>query len=148
MKLIQLSDLHIGGAYFNQGIFDTIVDEVNNKLRPDAVLITGDLTDDGLVSQFERARTEINKLVDSCPNILILPGNHDYRHTGYLLFKKFFPSFMRESHDMRFGYFLYYNFNLALGSLSLVDKFLEICILPLETLSSSIQQYCVRRQPS
>jgi 3',5'-cyclic-AMP phosphodiesterase len=23
---------------------------------------------------------------------MILPGNHDYRHTGYLLFKKFFPS--------------------------------------------------------
>jgi 3',5'-cyclic-AMP phosphodiesterase len=92
MKLVQLSDLHIGGAYFNQGIFDTIVDEVNNKLKPDVVLITGDLTDDGLLSQFERARTEINKLVDSCPNTLILPGNHDYRHTGYLLFKKFFPS--------------------------------------------------------
>src|SRR5919109_726717 len=76
----------------NQDIFDTIVDEVSNKLKPDAVLITGDLTDDGLVSQFDRARTEINKLVNSCPNILILPGNHDYRHTGYLLFKKFFPS--------------------------------------------------------
>jgi hypothetical protein len=44
------------------------------------VLITGDLTDDGLVSQLERARIEINKFVDSCPNILILPGNHDYRH--------------------------------------------------------------------
>ncbi len=73
--------------------FDTIIDEVNNKLKPDAILITGDLTDDGLISQFERARIEINKLVDSCPNVLILPGNHDYRHTGYLLFKKFFPSF-------------------------------------------------------
>ena len=92
MKLIQLSDLHIGGAYFNQVIFDTIVDEVNNKLKPDAILITGDLTDYGLISQFERARKEINKLIDNCPNVLILPGNHDYRHTGYLLFKKFFAS--------------------------------------------------------
>ena len=62
MQLVQLSDLHIGGAYFNQGIFDTIVDEVNNKLKPDAILITGDLTDDGLLSQFERARTEIKSL--------------------------------------------------------------------------------------
>jgi 3',5'-cyclic-AMP phosphodiesterase len=97
MKLVQLSDLHIGGAYFNQAIFDTIVDEVSNKLKPDAILITGDLTDDGLVSQFDRARTEINKLVNSCPNILILPGNHDYRHTGYLLFKKFFASYSSSS---------------------------------------------------
>lgn len=100
MKLVQLSDLHIGGAYFNQGIFDTIVDEVNNKLKPDAILITGDLTDDGLLSQFERARTEINKLVDSCPNTLILPGNHDYRHTGYLLFKKFFP-FLKQIYEFK-----------------------------------------------
>jgi 3',5'-cyclic AMP phosphodiesterase CpdA len=48
MKLVQLSDLHIGGDYFNQAIFDTIVDEVNNKPKPDAILITGDLTDDVL----------------------------------------------------------------------------------------------------
>ena len=100
MKLVQLSDLHIGGAYFNQAILDTIIDEVNNKLKPDAILITGDLTDDGLISQFERARIEINKLVDRCPNVLILPGNHDYRHTGYLLFKKFFPS-LKQIYEFR-----------------------------------------------
>jgi 3',5'-cyclic AMP phosphodiesterase CpdA len=55
MQLVQLSDLHIGGAYFSQDIFDTIVDEVNNELKPDVILITGDLTDDGLISQFEHA---------------------------------------------------------------------------------------------
>lgn len=38
-----------------RGIFDTIIDEVNNKLKPDAILITGDLTDDELISQFEHA---------------------------------------------------------------------------------------------
>jgi Icc protein len=45
--LIQLSDLHIGGAYFKQMVFDTLVDEVN-KINPDATIITGDLTDEGL----------------------------------------------------------------------------------------------------
>jgi 3',5'-cyclic AMP phosphodiesterase CpdA len=50
MLLIQLSDLLIGGNYFRQEIFDTIVYEVKNKLKPDdAILITGDLTDDGLI---------------------------------------------------------------------------------------------------
>jgi 3',5'-cyclic-AMP phosphodiesterase len=91
LKLVQLSDLHIGGAYFKQEIFNTIVNEVNNKLKPDVILITGDLTDEGLLSQFERASTEIKKLVEVCPDVIVLPGNHDYRHTGYLLFKKFFP---------------------------------------------------------
>jgi 3',5'-cyclic AMP phosphodiesterase CpdA len=52
LQLVQLSDLHIGGAYFKQEIFDTIVKEVSNKLTPDIILITGDLTDEGLLSQF------------------------------------------------------------------------------------------------
>ena len=91
LQLVQLSDLHIGGVYFKQEIFDTIVKEVSNKLTPDVILITGDLTDEGLLSQFERASTEIKKLAEVCPNVIILPGNHDYRHTGYLLFKKYFP---------------------------------------------------------
>jgi 3',5'-cyclic-AMP phosphodiesterase len=73
-------------------IFDTIIKEVNNKLKPDVILITGDLTDEGLSSQFKRASIEIKRLIDICHNVIILPGNHDYRHTGYLLFKKFFSS--------------------------------------------------------
>jgi 3',5'-cyclic AMP phosphodiesterase CpdA len=91
LQIIQLSDLHIGGAYFKQDTFDTIVNEVDTKLKPDVILITGDLTDEGLSSQFERARVEIKKLTNICPNVIVLPGNHDYRHTGYLLFNKFFP---------------------------------------------------------
>jgi Icc protein len=49
MLLVQLSDPHIGGTYFKQEIFDTIVNEVKNKLKPDVILITGDLTDEGLI---------------------------------------------------------------------------------------------------
>jgi 3',5'-cyclic AMP phosphodiesterase CpdA len=67
LKLVQLSDLHIGGAYFKQEIFNTIVTEVNNKLKPDVILITGDLTDEGLLSQFKRASVEIKKLGRSLP---------------------------------------------------------------------------------
>ncbi|HZD33636.1 MAG TPA: metallophosphoesterase [Nitrososphaeraceae archaeon] len=92
LQLVQLSDLHIGGAYFRQEIFDTIINEVNNKLKPDVILITGDLTDEGLYHQLKRASLEIKKFTDVCPNVIILPGNHDYRHTGYLLFNKFFSS--------------------------------------------------------
>jgi Icc protein len=89
MEIVQLSDIHIGN-YFKQDIFDILVDEVNNKLKPDAIVITGDLTDEGLLFQFERARTEISRF--NCSNIIVVAGNHDYRHTGYLLFKKFFSS--------------------------------------------------------
>jgi Icc protein len=88
MQIVQLSDIHIG-SLFDQDVFDSLVEEVNN-LKPDAIIITGDLTDDGLLFQFKRAQFEIDKLV--CPNKIVLAGNHDYRHTGYLVFKKFFPS--------------------------------------------------------
>ena len=64
MLLVQLSDLHIGRTYFRQEVFDTIVYEVKNKLKPDVILITGDLTDEGLVSQFRRASIEIKKLAE------------------------------------------------------------------------------------
>ena len=88
MQLIQLSDIHIG-SFFKQQVFDTVVDEVN-ELNPDAIVITGDLTDEGLLFQFEYAHEQIKKF--TCSNIIVLAGNHDYRHTGYLIFKKFFPS--------------------------------------------------------
>jgi len=95
MQIVQLSDLHIG-SLFKQDVFDTIVNEIS-KLKPDAIVITGDLTDEGLVLEFERARLEINRL--DCADIIVLPGNHDYRHTGYLPFKKFFPASSTHIHE-------------------------------------------------
>jgi len=89
MQIVQISDLHIGGL-FKQDAFNRIVDEVNNDLKPDVIIISGDLTDDGLLFQFQQANREIKKF--NCRNLIAFPGNHDYRHTGYLLFKKFFPS--------------------------------------------------------
>ena len=94
MQIVQLSDLHVGGL-FKEDAFNTIVNEVN-ELSPDVVIISGDLTDDGLIFQFQQARSLIQKI--NCPNLIALPGNHDYRHTGYLLFKKFFP-FSNQIHE-------------------------------------------------
>lgn len=88
MRFVQISDLHVGGL-FKQNSFDMLVKEINNEIKPDVIIISGDITDDGLIFQFEQAKTEIGKL--QCKNIVIFPGNHDYRHTGYLLFKQYFP---------------------------------------------------------
>lgn len=88
MRIIQISDLHIGGL-FKQETFDTLVKEINDDLKPDVLIISGDLTDDGLYFQFEKAKREISRF--TCKNIIVFPGNHDYRHTGYMLFREFFP---------------------------------------------------------
>jgi len=60
-----------------------------NALSPDIVLVTGDLTENGLMSEFQTASKELKKL--KAEKILYVSGNHDYRSTGYLLFKEFFP---------------------------------------------------------
>lgn len=60
-----------------------------NTMKPDAVLITGDLTEDGLKTQFETAVAELKKL--KTEKTIFVSGNHDYRSTGYLLFRQCFP---------------------------------------------------------
>lgn len=75
MQIVQISDLHIGGL-FKKNEFDDIVDEINNELKPDALIISGDLVDEEIIYQYEMAHREIQRF--DCPNIIILPGNHDY----------------------------------------------------------------------
>jgi Icc protein len=52
--------------------------------------VTGDLTENGLLSQYERA-SELMKQF-TCKSRIYTSGNHDYRNTGYLLFRQFFHS--------------------------------------------------------
>lgn len=87
MLIVQISDLHVG-SQFLPGKFDTLVSEVND-LNPDVVVVTGDLTNEGLVKEYERCKMLLAKL--NAKRLITISGNHDYRNTGYLLFKKFFP---------------------------------------------------------
>jgi len=87
LKLIQLSDIHVG-SQFQESKFNQVIEEIN-ELKPDAILITGDLTNEGLISEYEKCKKIISKLI--CKKIITISGNHDYRNSGYLVFKKFFP---------------------------------------------------------
>jgi len=87
MKIVQLSDIHVG-SQFQEEVFEKVIDEVNS-LKPDVVVITGDLTNEGLVSEYEKCKDLVSKL--DVEKIIAISGNHDYRNTGYLIFKKFFP---------------------------------------------------------
>lgn len=56
--------------------------EENNNISPDIVIFTGDFTNSGETSEFENAKTEMQKIIKGIPSIkncLIVPGNHDYR---------------------------------------------------------------------
>ena len=87
MEIVQLSDIHIG-SQFREDVFDKVIDEVNS-LKPDVVVVTGDLTNEGLIQEYEKCKVKLSKL--KVEKIITISGNHDYRNTGYLAFKKFFP---------------------------------------------------------
>ncbi|MEM3458058.1 MAG: metallophosphoesterase [Candidatus Bathyarchaeia archaeon] len=87
MLLVQISDIHCG-PMFRKETLRMAIKEIN-EMSPDTVLVTGDLTENGLISEFEMAAKELKKL--KTKKVLYVSGNHDYRSTGYLLFKEFFP---------------------------------------------------------
>ena len=78
--LVQLSDLHIGGN--ENGLdpiprLETVIAAVRSlPNRPDAVLVSGDLTDDGAGDGYRLAREMLAQL--EVP-LHVIPGNHDDR---------------------------------------------------------------------
>lgn len=87
MLLVQISDVHCGPMFLKETL-KAAVEEINS-MQPDVVLVSGDLTENGLISEFKTASFELKKL--KTENLIYISGNHDYRSTGYLLFKEFFP---------------------------------------------------------
>ncbi|MEM3022753.1 MAG: metallophosphoesterase family protein [Candidatus Bathyarchaeia archaeon] len=85
-RIVHASDLHFG-PQFQRDVFDLAVEEINS-LDPDLMVITGDLSEDGLISQLREARDGIKRF--RAGDMVVLSGNHDYRSTGYLPFKRFF----------------------------------------------------------
>jgi len=87
MIIVQLSDIHVG-SQFQESVFETVISEVN-QLKPDAILISGDLTNEGLIKEYEKCKKLVSRF--ECKKIIAISGNHDYRNSGYLAFKKYFP---------------------------------------------------------
>ena len=87
MIIVQLSDIHVG-SQFQEDVFETVISEVNG-LKPDVILISGDLTNEGLIKEYEKCKKLISRF--NCKKIIAISGNHDYRNSGYLAFKKYFP---------------------------------------------------------
>jgi Icc protein len=85
MLIAQLSDLHVGGARYREELLRAAIAEVN-EAAPDVVVVAGDLTDEGYPDQYPIAKQELEAI--ECPNVVLVPGNHDARHVGYLYFEE------------------------------------------------------------
>jgi Icc protein len=85
MLIAQLSDIHIGGARYEEALLTAAIREVN-EVHPDLVVVAGDITDEGYPDQFSTAKERLEAL--ECSDIVIVPGNHDARHVGYLQYEQ------------------------------------------------------------
>lgn len=87
MHIVQLSDLHVGSQFLPEK-FGMLLSEIN-AMEPDVIIVTGDLTNEGLLKEYEECKSLLSQL--AAKKIITISGNHDYRNTGYLLFKRYFP---------------------------------------------------------
>ena len=87
MLIAQISDVHVGGARYREELLRTAIEEIN-AAEPDLVVIAGDLTDDGYPDQYPLAETELAAI--AAEEIVRVPGNHDARNVGYVLYEDTF----------------------------------------------------------
>ena len=75
LTIAQLSDLHCGSPFFDPALLSAAVDEILD-LKPDLVVVAGDLTQEGYAEEFEMARDFLRPLREALTTVIV-PGNHD-----------------------------------------------------------------------
>lgn len=85
--IVQISDLHVGESDFVPSLLTRCVDEIN-ELKPEIVIITGDLTGMGYRREYDTVQNYISPI--KCKNLIVQPGNHDSRNVGYMHFEDVF----------------------------------------------------------
>ena len=89
--IAHMSDLHCsktkhGKSGFNSDKLSSCILEIN-KVKPDVVLVTGDLTMNAFEEEYKMASNYLSKLK---AETFVIPGNHDSRYRGYEYFEDFF----------------------------------------------------------
>ena len=95
LRLVHLSDTHISPyGQFIEEVFNEAARQINSlDPSPKAIIHTGDLTDNGVLSDYEYAM-EKAQLLDG--ELVIVPGNHDERNYGQSLFRDLIGELDRE----------------------------------------------------
>jgi len=85
MRIAHISDLHFASSLFVQKWADNVARKLEEE-RPDLLIVTGDLTTEGYIPEFEAAKAFLDGL--EAKDKLIVPGNHDARNLGYTVFEE------------------------------------------------------------
>lgn len=79
LKIVHISDIHYGQTIHKKE-FDTMVDKIN-MIKPDIVVLTGDLLDDDIKNYDKKTQKEISdglKRISAKINKYAIMGNHEY----------------------------------------------------------------------
>lgn len=87
VMLVHISDVHVTSNYFSKKLSENVVGEVN-RLRPDLLVVTGDITDNGYPYEYKEAKDFLDQF--KAERLVVVPGNHDSRNAGYVLFEELF----------------------------------------------------------
>lgn len=89
VRIAQISDLHINRNNDNNviGMLKTIL----AKVRPQVLIISGDLANQPLPWQMKKAAELVDELKACCQplRVLVMPGNHDYKFWGNVGLRRF-----------------------------------------------------------
>ena len=89
MIIAHLSDMHVG-SQFQPDVFDVLLEEINS-IKPDAVVITGDLTNQGLVKEFEECKRLISRFKTKKLSEIVSQCTIDRNHQAFCYVSKTRP---------------------------------------------------------
>lgn len=103
-RIVHLSDLHFGGT-FDCALWDSIVEQLTIHIKPDLILVTGDVVNSPSLFGLALARNQLLKLgaAANCP-VYAIAGNHDVGILGNLRmwpFKACFDIVFSGTYDKR-----------------------------------------------
>lgn len=86
LRIAHISDLHAGEVTFQHDVMAKNIETIN-RMRPDVVVVAGDLTAAGYEDEYVEAAAILSQI--ESPKVII-PGNHDARNVGWVHFERFF----------------------------------------------------------
>lgn len=84
VTIAHISDPHVGSPFFVPNMMNRVIAELN-ELRPDVVICTGDITNDGYRQEYKNWLAYAARI--EAP-LHVVMGNHDARNVGYVHFEE------------------------------------------------------------
>lgn len=89
MKIVHISDLHLTSSAFIPEWGERVLNMVDD-IEPEILIVTGDLTDWGYEYEYEEVKEYFGKI--KVKNRIVVPGNHDSKNEGYIIFEQIFKT--------------------------------------------------------